>query len=304
MTAERLYLVGDNPFLGVSHLSQERVKDRGLDVTQASGARELLATALDNGANGFLFSVSELAISVLSDLRRDGRLGSAHLYAIAPWSFEYVRAAVRLGGLPGLGREIAKRVVRSREWYAVAQGAKGVTTNDLGAVYKGYLSYEAARVHEATGDGRVQSYLLHEIVADMALGLNMRWLFDAHVEASRRLGTQPGWNTRNLPFLVQRFREWGISLDGHVIATPFNAEGFQMCPSREACEETLESLPRTDVIGFSILAAGHMSYQEALNYAGGLSGLRGVAVGVSRPEHARTTFRDIRAAFDGVGAPS
>jgi hypothetical protein len=156
-------------------------------------------------------------------------------------------------------------------------------------------------VRSAAGpDANVASFLLHEIVADMALGLDMEWLFRAHIEANERLGTQVGWNTRNLPFLVDKFEEWGISLDGSVIAAPFNAEGFQMCPSREECEATLGRLPNTDVIAFSILAAGHMSYSDALAYAASLPNISGVAVGVSKPEHARTTFRDIEKAFGQV----
>jgi hypothetical protein len=116
----------------------------------------------------------------------------------------------------------------------------------------------------------------------MALGLDMEWLFRAHVEANRRAGTAPGYNTRNLPLLVEKFRRWDISLAGAVIAAPFNAEGFQMCPSRAACEAALEELPDTDVIAFSILAAGHLGYTEAIDYVATLPRLRGVAVGVSK----------------------
>jgi methylmalonyl-CoA mutase cobalamin-binding subunit len=135
----------------------------------------------------------------------------------------------------------------------------------------------------------------------MALGLDMEWLFRAHVEANRRLGTRVGWNTRNLPFLVDKLGQWGISLEDAVIATPFNAAGFQMCPSREACEETLAGLPEsTDLIGFSVLAAGHMSYAEAIDYVARQPGLAGVAVGVSKPEQASSTFRDLRQAFERV----
>src|SRR5439155_5538649 len=117
------------------------------------------------------------------------------------------------------------------------------------------------------------SFLLHEIVADMALGLDMSWLFRAHIEANRRAKTRPGYNTRNLPYLKEKFKEWGLSLDGAVIAAPFNAEGFQMCPSREACEATLADLTRSEVIAFSVLAAGHLDYWRALEDVASLPNL-------------------------------
>lgn len=297
---EKILLVGDNPFLGVSHLSQERAAERGSAVTTAAGAADLLSTALDNGADGFLFSVADPSLKILGELHRRRLLGSSALYAIAPWSFEYVRAAVRLGGLTGLAKELGGRVARARDAYSIVRGAGGVVTNDLGAMYEAYLSYELARIRQAAGrDVNVPSLVLHEIVGDMALGLGMEWLFRAHVAANRRAGTKPGYNTRNLPLLVRRFEEWGIDLDGSVVVAPFNAEGFQMCPTREECEATLAGLDRTEVIAFSIFAAGHMRYADAIGYAAGLRNISGVAVGISRPEHASATFSDLRSAFDG-----
>jgi len=300
---EKLLLVGDNPFLGVSHLSQERAKARGSDVTTADHAAELVSISFNNGADGFLFSIGELSLSVLNTLRKREDAASKSLLAIAPWSFEYVRAAVRLGGLPGLAGEVSRRVVRSRNIYAVLQGARGALSNDIGALFKAYMSYEVSRVRSAAGrDARLESLLLHEIVTDMALGFDMEWMFRAHVDANRRAGTKPGYNTRNLPLLVAKLREWGISLDGSVIAAPFNAEGFQMCPSMQECEAVLAELGSSEVIAFSILAAGHLNYSDAIEYVAELPNLRGAVVGVSKPEHARSTFGDLRRSFERAAA--
>lgn len=295
----KLLLVGDNPFLGVSHLSQERARERDPEVTGATLAADLLTTSLDNEADGFLFSVSDLALEMLGTLRQRGRSADSALFAIAPWSFEYVRAAVRLGGIPGLAKEVGGRIVRSRNFYSVFSGVGAAARNDVASMFKAYMSYEISRVRAAAGrEARLASVLLHEVVGDMALGLGLDWMFRAHIEANRRAGTQPGYNTRNLPLLATRFREWGIPLEGSVIAAPFNAEGFQMTPSKEACEATLAELDGSDVIAFSILAAGHLDYSEALRYIADLPNLRGVAVGISKPRHAQSTFRDLRHSFE------
>ncbi len=166
------------------------------------------------------------------------------------------------------------------------------------SLFRAYMSYEVARIRAAAGrDAGLESVLLHEVVGDMALGLGMDWMFRAHVDANLRAGTKPGFNTRNLPYLIKRFEEWGIDLAGTVIAAPFNAEGFQMTPSQEECEAALVALPDTEVIAFSVLAAGHLGYLEALEYVTKLPNLRGVAIGVSKPEQARSTFRDLRDSF-------
>jgi hypothetical protein len=302
-TSDPVLLIGDNPFLGISHLSQERAKERGSTVTNAAHAGELVGAALANGADGFLFSVSDTSLAILSSIGAEGRGRPMALYPIAPFAYEYVRAAVKLGGLPGLAKEVGARIARSRNLYAISLGLSGAVRNDVGSLYKAYASYEASRVNAAAGpDARVASFLLHELVTDMALGLGMDWLFRAHLEFNRRSHTRAGYNTRNLPLLVQRFGEWGISLDGAVIAAPFNAEGFQMCPSRDECERVLADLEGTQVIAFSVLAAGHLDYVEAIDYVVGLPNLGGVAVGVSKLEQARTTFTHLRASLGGVAA--
>lgn len=65
MNNERILLVGDNPFHGISHLSQERAIARGKDLSNPQYAAGLVRTALDNGADGFMFSVSDTTLSIL-----------------------------------------------------------------------------------------------------------------------------------------------------------------------------------------------------------------------------------------------
>ena len=301
---EKVLLVGDNPFHGISHLSQERARARGADVTTSAHAHDLLVTALSNGANGFLFSVSEPTLAILDMWRRSDPARPLALYAIAPYAFEYVRASVRLGGFPGLVKDVGTKVLMSRDSRAIAEGLRGVVTADAARLFKAYMRYETARVEAAAGRrAGFVSVLAHELVTDMALGLEMEWLFRAHIEVARSMGLKPGFNTSNFPYLVARFEEWEIALEGCVIAAPFNAEGFQMFPSKEENERTLARLDGVEVIGFSILAAGHLGFDDAIEYVANLPGLDGVAVGVSKREQARSTFRRLREAYaNGVPA--
>ena len=138
---------------------------------------------------------------------------------------------------------------------------------------------------------KLASIMLHEVVTDMALALDMRWLIETHVAFMLGQHIKPGFETRNFPYLVRKLEQWGIDFCRVTIAAPFNPIGFQMCPSREACEEALRRIPETEVIAFSILAAGYTKPAEAAAYVAGLPALRGVAVGVSKEQHALETFR-------------
>ena len=99
MTNERkkILLVGDNPFHGISHLSQERARVRGGEIAHSEYAANLVVTSLENGACGFMFSVSETSLSTLRVIREKIGNRCSVLYAIVPYAYDYVRLATHLG---------------------------------------------------------------------------------------------------------------------------------------------------------------------------------------------------------------
>ena len=297
---ERLLLVGDNPFHGISHLSQERARVRDHALTYLEHAANLVVTSLENGANGFMFSVSDTTLSILRALGERGESRRLSLYAIVPYASEYVRLATQVGGVPGLAKKIAKQILASGNVRAVAMGLKGVMWADPVAVMKTYLTYEVSRIRSAAGKGaNLDSVLLHQVKTDMALALNLEWLFKSYVDFMLRLGVTPGFNTGNFAYLVNEFRDWNIDLSKMVIATPFNKAGFQMIPSIKECERTLATVPEPVVIAISVLAAGYLKPSEAIDYIATLPNIKGVAVGVSKEKHARETFRLLKEKLSG-----
>lgn len=288
---KKMLLVGDNPFHGISHLSQERGRVRGDAMTHPEYAANLVMVSLENGANGFMFSVSDLTLSILRIIREMRGDKHLRLYAIVPYVFEYVRLATQIG-IPGLTKKFAKQVVVSRNVRAIANGLKGVIRTDPITLMKTYLIYEISRIKSSAGkQANLDSVLLHEIITDMALALNLDWLFKSYVDFLLGLGIKPGFNTRNFAYLVNKFREWGIDLRKIIIATPFNKIGFQMNPSKTECEKDLANIYEPNTIAISILAAGYLKPPEAIDYIATLPNIKGVAVGVSKERHARETFK-------------
>lgn len=296
---EKLLLVGDNPFHGISHLSHERSKARISVSEDPEAAANLVCLALDNGANGFMFSVSETTLAILKKIREKGEISRLGLYAIVPYAYEYVRLATQTGGLVGLGKRFSRQLVTSRNLGAIASGVKGVLGMNPEALLRTYLSYEISRIKSAAGkDARIESVLFHEVITDMALALNLDWLFHAYSRYLLKCDITPGFNTCNFPTLVTKLREWDWDLEQVLIAAPFNRVGFQMNPSREECERTLACLKAPAAIAISVLAAGHLKLSEAVDYVAGLPNMKGVAVGLSKEEHARQTFKIIKDKFN------
>jgi hypothetical protein len=285
-------LVGDNPFHGISHLSQERSRVRGDTPTNPEYAARLIGLSVENGADGFMFSVSDTTLSILDVLRKNGDDDGLRLYAIVPYAYEYVRLAGAFGGVPGLAKKLVREIVFSGNLRAVASGLNGVIRSDLASLFKTYLLYEICRVRRsAGGKAKLESVLLHQLITDLCLGLGLDWVFKFYTEFLLKRGITPGFNTGNFALLVEKLREWDIGLEDVVIAAPFNKVGFQMVPSREECEKALAGLPKPNVLAISILAAGYLKPEEAVDYIAGLPNVKGVAVGVSKERHAIETFK-------------
>jgi hypothetical protein len=188
----------------------------------------------------------------------------------------------------GLVTYVAKQTIRSKNVAAIANGVRGVLLSDMNALLKAYLGYEVSRINNSLGNrGKLYSLMLHELVTEMAMALDMDWLIRTHIEYLTKRGIKPGFETRNFSYLVNKLRKWEISTSNIVITAPFNALGYQMNPNRGDCENALRIVPEAEVIAMSILASGYLKLPEAIDYIKSLPQLSGVVVGVSSDKHAR-----------------
>jgi hypothetical protein len=283
-------LVGDNPFHGISHLSQKRARSRlkGELTFDVEIASQLVRISLENGATGFMFSVSEMTLSILRALdQRD----KPDLYAIVPYAYEYVRLATQTGGISGLAKRVIRRVAFSKSITAVGPYIAGLIRIDPSAFLNTYLTYETSRIKSAAGKNAcLKSVILHEIIIDMALAFNLDSIIKSYIDFFLNRKIKPGFETRNFAYLVTKFSEWNIDFSKIAIVAPFNKIGFQMNPSRIMCEDALGRISESEVIAMSILAAGYLKPSEAVDYLRSLPNLSGVVVGVSKEQQAKETF--------------
>jgi hypothetical protein len=296
MNNGRVLLVGDNPFHGISHLSQEKAIQRGKNLSNPTFAAGLVRTAIDNGADGFMFSVSNTTLSIVKQACAEQKSKHVQLYVLAPYVFEFVRMAVTEGGIIGLTKKVGREIVTSANIGAILQGAKGAIFNDPGSLMKAYLLYEESRIRAAAGkNGELVSIYLHEVLTDMALAMDMEWIFRAHIDLMEKRGIKPGFHTHSLPHLLRKLNQWRIDPRKISITTQFNSLGFLMCPDKEKVEEALKLLPEgTDVIAYGVLASGYLKLDDAIAYVNSRPQLKGVVVGVSREQQAQETFQQMK----------
>lgn len=298
MVAETsMILVGDNPFHGISHLSQDRARTRVNEIAETEYAAQLVLSSIGNGANGFMFSVSDTTLGILKLMSTRIENQQFALHAIVPYAYEYVRLATHLGTI-GLAKKLARRILLSTNLVGIAIGFKGVAGMDAEALMKTYLNYEISRIRSSISKSqKLTTILLHEVVTDVIIALDADWLAKSYIDFLSHRGVKPGFETRNFAYLVDKFKEWGIDFSEIELVSSFNKVGFQMNPSKLECEKALNQIPECDVVAMSILAAGYLSLPEAVQYIETLPNLKGVVVGVSKEKQASETFSLLRKKF-------
>ncbi|HKM49603.1 MAG TPA: hypothetical protein VJZ75_00325 [Candidatus Bathyarchaeia archaeon] len=289
----RSLLIGDNSFIGVSHLAQSKARET-MSRLNIPAMANVVDEAIQNGASGFSFSTHPTNQKILQRLHEeDLPKRSFDIYPILPYAEGYVRLANEVG-MVGIIKHFMSDLSLTSKTKTLLKGGISAVTFDPVKLLKFYIEVEVERyLRIKPKTATLRSILLHEVVTDLALAFNSRELFteyDKHIR--NKFHVIPGYVTRNFARFVRFFHESDMSLDDTVIMTPFNKAGFQMNPSRESCETALSSLNReVNVIAMSALAGGYLALDEAVDYLRSLPKLSGTIVGVSSTQHAQTTFR-------------
>lgn len=289
----RNLLIGDNAFIGVSHLSQARARSRAAQLNIEAIAK-VIEMATKYGATGFSFSTHPTNLNVLKSMSRETD-PNFELYPVLPYAQGYVRAANEKGTVKLVTELFWKLSSRSKITGLVRGGLSAITLDRL-KMLRAYIDVELEAYAKAKPSNvKFGAILLHDAVTDLGVAFETTQLFETFREHIRkRYRTKPGFVTRNFVKFVSLFERNGLSLRDIVIMSPFNKVGFQMTPSRESCEACLSRSELGEVVAMSIMAGGYLSLPDALDYIKGLPNLSGVVAGVSTTQHAKETFTHLR----------
>jgi hypothetical protein len=286
-------LIGDNAFIGVSHLSHAKARQK-LEQLRLENIVEVIKNAVSCGATGFAFTVHPTNLKILKALDDTEIVdGGLEILPVLPYAAGYVRA-VNEKGMSGLLTEVLTQLpLRERAKLLVQGGISAVTLDPFGML-DAYVDMELSGLRVFKW-AKLKTVLLHEVVTDIGLSFRSKDLFNSYVRHIRdKYHAMPGFVTRNFVSFVRFFLDSGLSMSGTVIMTPMNSIGFQMNPSKESCERCLAQMSNGNVVAMSILAGGYLRLEEAIEYLRGLQNLSGVVVGVSSKTHSEETFTRLR----------
>jgi len=281
-------VLGHNPFFGVDHLSRERGAQRGQQFEQTSAILDMIRFAGDSDVNAMMMSTHPRASVVAEAIRNEPDLrGSLSLYILLPNISKYIRQSNEKG-IINVVLDQLKGAGLGQKFALLARGGISVLRKDVNEILRTLIRLELMPFRGL----KLRAVFLHDVLTDLALALDLKSVLELYVrEVSGRHNAAPGFATKNLPMLVEKFKRFGF--EGPLVLTHFNKVGFWMNPSREACERCLAENDLT-VMAMGTLASGYLRPDEAYDYLYRLGGIDSVVVGVSSPGHAEETFSAIR----------
>jgi hypothetical protein len=286
-------LLGDNPFLGVSHLAQEKARIERNEISRVEAKAEIIKAALEGGVIGFTFSTHSSNLELLKYMGRQHPevLGKLNYYILIPYAHSYIRKANVIGTI-GLAKAIIRDIVLKHP----ADSITSAVTLNFSKVASLFIGMEASLYLKVLPRERVKAILLHEVLTELIVAYSLVELLEelkGYVE--RKLEVSFGLETRNIGQLRRFLKENGIRVD--YIMTPMNPLGYQMAPSKEEAEKAIQELGDRGVkiIAVNILASGAVSLEETCRY---LEGYRdrvyAVAYGTVKPYRARENAIKLR----------
>lgn len=276
-------LLGDNPFFGVDHLSQERARKKASTSQNLHNALQIIDYSYKLGVRGMVVSTHPTLKDLIYLIKTESDLiDKIEFYPILPYAQGYVLKINEMGLLNTIMDTLSPAGIVNK-MKIITSGSLGMIKKDLFKLFQTFIDIELLQLTNV----RINTVFLHDVVTDLALALNMKQVFQVFQEHLSNRNINAGLVTKNFPLLVSKLNEW--DLDYKYIMTSFNKAGFQMNPSKQECENAL-NIYKGNVIAMSILAGGFVSLQDAYEYILVQPKIRNLVIGLSSIQHAKDTF--------------
>ncbi len=278
-------LFGDNQFLGVNHMSEERARAQAMRFQDTSSVMEVLDIAYEEGVRTFMCTTHE-RIGQVADRVRAAPERYEHLtfFPGMPYAHKYANAMTEDGVVGAIRRFLPDQGLLDSAW----RGGRSLARKDAEGLVTLLVDSEMKMFRGL----RTPVIFLQNVVVDFLLGLGVYdafAMFAAHVR--EEYGAEPGFFTMNLPRLLDGLDR--AAVENPIVCASMNKLGFRMCGGVAAYEHVLAE--RTfRPIAMSVLASGAIPAREALEWACALPNLQAIVFGAS----SRANIRSTRAIVD------
>lgn len=272
-------LFGDNQFLGVNHMSEEKARAQAMRFQDIKAIIAVLDIAYDMGIRTFMCTTHDRIAQICDHIRANPkRYADFKFYPGMPYAHKYANAVTELGMIGAL-----KRFVPGSMFGAILRGGKAIATRDILGIMKLLIDAEMKMFSGLN----TEVIFLQNVVTDLLLGLGLKEIFIAfsnHIK--KKYSAEPGFFTMNLPKLVAFLED--CEIENPIICSSINKIGFRMCGGKKAYEKVICER-KFRPIAMSVLASGALPPAEALEYVCAQKKIESIVFGASTKAHIKHT---------------
>lgn len=282
---------GDNQFFGINHRSQEKAEELGRKFSDIHNIISVYDTAFDCGIKAVMLNSNDRAKDIVQIFRdHKATYGDIAWYPSIPYPHKYANMVTEKGILPTINDVLFNNNSAGGVFSSIVKGGQALLTKDLIKMMEMLIDVEY-RIFKGL---QVKVLFLQNVITDLVLGYDIKEVFQRYCEFIRKkYGILPGFITLNLPYLLDKLKEWEI--EDVVVCSSINKVGFNMSPSKEAYLKVIaENDPsKYQLMAMSTLASGAIPPKEAYDFINGLN-IQSVVFGASSRKNIESTVSLIK----------
>jgi hypothetical protein len=255
---------GDNQFFGINHMSQEKAQQLAEQFFDINNIYKVYQFALDAGVRAIMLNSNDRAKEICEHFRVNAsRYPELSWYPSIPYPHKYANLVAEKGIFPAINEVLFKDNTARKVMGMITKGSAAVLTKDAVKMMQLLIDVEMNMFNGLD----IKVVFLQNIITDLILGYGKGDVFFEYCEYIRKkYKALPGFITQNMPYLKQKFQEWGIK--EVVICTSYNKIGYLMSPDIESYIKASEDNNSSEyqLMAMSTLASGAIPAKEAYDF--------------------------------------
>ena len=282
-------IFGDNQFFGINHMSEEKAQALAEKFKDLKAITDVMETAYDCGIRAFMINTHERTVEICEYLRRNAsRLPGLALYPSMPYAHKYANAVAEKGIFGALKEFILADRSAGDIIGMLAKGGMTLFEKDMIKVMHLLVDMEMQMFRGLN----IKVVFLQNIISDLLLGFRAKEAFVGFVEyLQSKYGLEGGFNTMNMPSLVDFLHECGI--ENPIVCSAINKAGYFMNPDKESYERALKE-KEFRALAMSIFASGGVKPKEGVEYICRQKAIQAIVFGASNRHHILDTVNLIQ----------
>ena len=270
-------ILGHNQFIGVSHISEERGRERDKKFSKVENIYRVVEAASAVGFKNMMIETHPRMLDFLQYYERN-KTFDMNFYLQVPYVQAFVQT-INQRGMRGFLSEMIGRAGVAGTSSLALKSAFNLLKKDYLAIALSYFKVEIAPFSEFS----VKALILHNTITDLLMALEVSSAFSAFDQyVNDVLKLDFGLATWNFSLTKRNLERW--DLRPAFLMTPVNVKGFDMNPTKDEIEAGLREYEGT-VFAMNVLGGGAYSLPEAASYVKSFDAIKRCVVGASSRDH-------------------